>query len=637
MFSTNGFKSLFNTIDFDSDQSKVVSLAVDGLTVTTSADLTGATIVGLETGDVSESTNLYYTTSRFDARLADKTTDDLSEGKTNLYFTDTRVSDSADVKSNTTHRTRTDNPHAVSASQIGITSVGSGSIITSGERTAIGNNTSNITTLSGDVLVLSGRIDATEGDIKTNYDQILINIGDISTNKTNIATNVADITTNATDITTNASSISTNATNISTLSSDVKEITYDQTLNTTDSVEFKTVEAVDLTATGNLQAPQITASTSLATDTITEDTVGAGITVDGVLIKDGLVDGVDVSGIVSYPSADATKVGYLTVTAPVDLDSLSAYDQDLNTTDDVSFASVNGFDVSTLSDSPPSTNLVVGTGGASITTGLHNTALGYGSMPNITDVDYCVAVGGTALGGSGGSGTAIGYYAGGSGGTGENNTFVGARAGDNSLGTASGCVALGANTTLLTDSDNQLALGFGATCTAANQCTIGDSKLAVIRPGSDNKCDLGSSSTAFKDFYIDGAIVGTGLFPVQTFTPTAQDSSSRAFTASVANGRYMTIGSMLFVQFNLAWSNKGSASGRIRFSLPVASLAVVPMTFNLGYYYGVTFTDGLIAVGSGGNAYFELFSTVSGSSTTPLTNAEYNAVGQVQVQGFYWV
>ena len=37
-------------------------------------------------------------------------------------------------------------------------------------------------------------------------------------------------------------------------------------------------------------------------DTINESTTGSGVTVDGVLIKDGQVDGVDVSGIVSGPT-----------------------------------------------------------------------------------------------------------------------------------------------------------------------------------------------------------------------------------------------------------------------------------------------------------------------------------------------
>lgn len=46
--------------------------------------------VVLSTDDISEgTTNLYYTASRWDARLAAKTTDNLSEGSTNKYFSNT--------------------------------------------------------------------------------------------------------------------------------------------------------------------------------------------------------------------------------------------------------------------------------------------------------------------------------------------------------------------------------------------------------------------------------------------------------------------------------------------------------------------------------------------------------------------
>ena len=45
------------------------------------------------TSDLTEGTNLYYTTSRFDSALAGKTTDDVSEGTSNKYFTDERVDD----------------------------------------------------------------------------------------------------------------------------------------------------------------------------------------------------------------------------------------------------------------------------------------------------------------------------------------------------------------------------------------------------------------------------------------------------------------------------------------------------------------------------------------------------------------
>ena len=48
--------------------------------------------LAVDTDDLAEgSSNLYYTDSRFDTRLGTKDTDDLSEGSTNLYHTSTRV------------------------------------------------------------------------------------------------------------------------------------------------------------------------------------------------------------------------------------------------------------------------------------------------------------------------------------------------------------------------------------------------------------------------------------------------------------------------------------------------------------------------------------------------------------------
>ena len=55
--------------------------------------------VTLTTDNLSEgSTNLYYTSTRFDNRLSTKTTDNLSEGSTNLYYTSTRVNSAFDTR-----------------------------------------------------------------------------------------------------------------------------------------------------------------------------------------------------------------------------------------------------------------------------------------------------------------------------------------------------------------------------------------------------------------------------------------------------------------------------------------------------------------------------------------------------------
>ena len=58
-------------------------------------DVTGtvSSIANHSTSNLSEGTNLYYTDTRFDTRLATKDTDNLTEGSSNLYFTNERVDD----------------------------------------------------------------------------------------------------------------------------------------------------------------------------------------------------------------------------------------------------------------------------------------------------------------------------------------------------------------------------------------------------------------------------------------------------------------------------------------------------------------------------------------------------------------
>lgn len=52
-------------------------------------------LTGFDTADLTEGTNLYYTDARFDTRLAAKDTDNLTEGSSNLYFSDERAQDAA--------------------------------------------------------------------------------------------------------------------------------------------------------------------------------------------------------------------------------------------------------------------------------------------------------------------------------------------------------------------------------------------------------------------------------------------------------------------------------------------------------------------------------------------------------------
>lgn len=57
-----------------------------------------STTITLNTTSVPEGTNLYYTDARFDTRFGNKTTDNLSEGSSNLYHTTARVNSLVDTR-----------------------------------------------------------------------------------------------------------------------------------------------------------------------------------------------------------------------------------------------------------------------------------------------------------------------------------------------------------------------------------------------------------------------------------------------------------------------------------------------------------------------------------------------------------
>ena len=82
-------------IVFNQDASAPITSAMFDVIDNTDAvaSVNGQTgVVVLDTDDVSEgATNLYYTNARFDTQLATKTTDNLTEGSTNLYYTNARA------------------------------------------------------------------------------------------------------------------------------------------------------------------------------------------------------------------------------------------------------------------------------------------------------------------------------------------------------------------------------------------------------------------------------------------------------------------------------------------------------------------------------------------------------------------
>mmetsp|Transcript_6584 Transcript_6584/g.24648 ORF Transcript_6584/g.24648 Transcript_6584/m.24648 type:complete len:147 (-) Transcript_6584:995-1435(-) len=122
---------------------------------------------------------------------------------------------------------------------------------------------------------------------------------------------------------------------------------------TADSIDSGSIRTDSLTSTSSTTT---TISGPLTTDTINEETSGAGVTIDSVLLKDGLVDGVDVSalktdvdgfpdGLKSFTSAQITElqnIGVETTISGTQWGYLGNIDQNVGTTNDVTFNNITG-------------------------------------------------------------------------------------------------------------------------------------------------------------------------------------------------------------------------------------------------------------------------------------------------------
>lgn len=135
-----------------------------------------------------------------------------------------------------------------------------------------------------------------------------------------------------------------------------------------------------------------------------------------------------------------------------------------------------------------------------ISTGRGNTGVGQFAIPILTDGEFNTGVGNNCLTllTEGDNNTAFGLNSGGSLTIGNNNTMI------------------GSETDCSAELDNQIAIGYQAVTTLANQCIIGNANLDEISNIGDGVCDLGAPTRQFKDIYSAGVIYGNNLFYRQT-------------------------------------------------------------------------------------------------------------------------
>jgi hypothetical protein len=166
------------------------------------------------------------------------------------------------------------------------------------------------------------------------------------------------------------------------------------------------------------------------------------------------------------------------------------------------------------------------TGNPSGGSGDDNTLYGNATAPSLTTGSLNTGVGSICLSNliGGSSNSAVGWSSLVQLTTGNQNAAIGNNSGlDIVTGSANTC--LGHNTTVgNTAAVNRIVIGAGAVGEINNSCVIGSAALTAIHSGSDNICDLGSSTKQFKDGYfgtsVNTTLVTDGVNSI-TLTPTS--------------------------------------------------------------------------------------------------------------------
>ncbi len=236
-------------------------------------------------------------------------TDDISEGSSNIYFTDARVAGNSAVTANTAKT-------GITTSQANAITANTAKVgITTDQANAITANTAKNSYPSGDATKV-GHISVTQAvDLDTMESNIATNNAKISFDSTS-SSKLSGIEASA-DVTDTANVTAAGALMDSEVDTDIKTLSLPA--NTTISTFAKTIlDDADASAvrttigagTSNL-ALGTSSTTALAGDTTT-------------------ISGSQASAITAntakntYPSADATKVGFISVTQAVDLDTLES-------------------------------------------------------------------------------------------------------------------------------------------------------------------------------------------------------------------------------------------------------------------------------------------------------------------------
>jgi hypothetical protein len=326
-------------ISFDSNSSTKLSGIEANADVTDSTNVTSSLVAATSISDSDKSairTNIGAGTGAgavdsVNTQTGDVVldTDDISEGSTNLYYTDARVSANSSVSANTAKvgiTTQQASDITTNNAKVGITTQQAADIVTNNAKVGITTQqASDITTNNAKVGITTTQADAiTANTAKIGITTDQANAITANTAKVGITTQQAsDITTNnakvgittqqASDIATNNAKVGITTTQANNITTNNAKISFDSTSSTKlagieTGAEVNTVDSV------NGQ----TGAVSLSTSNVSEGTnlyyTDARVTANGSVAAN--------TAKISYNATDSTKVGYISITQAVDLDSV---------------------------------------------------------------------------------------------------------------------------------------------------------------------------------------------------------------------------------------------------------------------------------------------------------------------------
>ena len=529
------------------------------------------------TSDLSEGTNLYYTDSRFDTRLGTKSTSDLSEGS-NLYHTTERVQD-----------------------------VVAGQFVTNGSHTGI----SFVYDDAGD-----GAIDAT------------VSLSSFSTSDLSEGTNLYYTdsrfdTRLGTKSTSNLSEGSnlyyTDARARASISEDSTQLSY----NSTTGVLSYTQGNTDTVSEGstNLYYTDARFDTRLGTKSTSDLSEGSNLYYTDARARAAI-------------SEDSTQLSYNSTTGVLsytqgDTDTVSEGSTNLYYTDARANSAIDTRVTKTFVDA---LNVVAAsaTGNAGTATALQ------------TARDFSISGDITA--------SAISF-------NGTGNVALSASIDSNTVGITEINVTDGTNGQVLT-TDGAGNLSF-TTASGGTSTTINNNANNRIITGSDTADTLeAEANLTYDGTTLDvtgkvrastGILFGTDTaasntlhdYEEGTWTPSITfGQSSTGITHNVQNGKYVKIGSAVYVSCHCSLSSKGTAAG-------VADINGLPFTINqqaFGAFQPIGDRQGLSTAGvpvnlyvAAGNAYARFYKNgFTGTGNSTVTNANFTNTTDIDVNFVYY-